>query len=144
MDFLELHAVRKSYGPQVALAGVDLQVTAGSRTAIVGPSGSGKTTLLRIIAGFEAPDVGRVTLGSQTLADGPNAVPAHRRGIGFVPQEGALFPHLSVADNVGFGLDFACRTQACRAQRHERVQQVLQQVGLSEHASKKPHTGPSG
>jgi iron(III) transport system ATP-binding protein len=122
MSFLELHAVRKSYGPAVALAGVDLQVPAGSRTAIVGPSGSGKTTLLRIIAGFEAPDVGRVSLGGQPLADGPNAVPAHQRGIGFVPQEGALFPHLSVADNVGFGL---ARNAPDRAQRITELMQLV-------------------
>ena len=124
MGFLELHAIRKSYGPQVALAGVDLRVAAGSRTAIVGPSGSGKTTLLRIIAGFEAPDAGRVTLGGQPLADGPNAIPAHRRGIGFVPQEGALFPHLSVADNVGFGL---ARNAPNRAQR---ITELMQMVAL--------------
>ena len=124
MGFLELHAVRKCYGPQVALAGVDLQVPAGSRTAIVGPSGSGKTTLLRIIAGFEAPDVGRVTLDGQPLADGPNAIPAHRRGIGFVPQEGALFPHLSVADNVGFGL---ARSAPDRARR---ISELMQMVAL--------------
>jgi len=104
MNFLELHGVHKRYGAQQALDGVDLQVRAGSRTAIVGPSGSGKTTLLRIVAGFEAPDAGSVRLDGQTLADGPAIVPAHRRGIGFVPQEGALFPHLSVAGNVGFGL----------------------------------------
>ncbi len=124
MGFLELRAVRKNYGPTLALGGVDLQVPAGSRTAIVGPSGSGKTTLLRIIAGFEAPDAGRVTLGEQTLADGPNAVPAHRRGIGFVPQEGALFPHLSVADNVGFGL---ARHAPDRAQR---ITELMQMVAL--------------
>ncbi len=124
MSFLELHAVRKSYGPAVALAGVDLHVPAGSRTAIVGPSGSGKTTLLRIIAGFEAPDVGRVSLGGQPLADGPNAVPAHQRGIGFVPQEGALFPHLSVADNVGFGL---ARNAPDRSQR---ITELMRMVAL--------------
>lgn len=104
MTSLELHAVRKYYGPLEVLAGIDLKVAAGSRTAIVGPSGSGKTTLLRIIAGFEAPDAGRVVLGGQQLADGPDAVPAHLRGIGFVPQDGALFPHLTIEGNVGFGL----------------------------------------
>ncbi len=68
---LELQAIRKHYGAVRALGGVDLSVAPGSRTAIVGPSGSGKTTLLRIIAGFEAPDAGRVTLGGRQLADGP-------------------------------------------------------------------------
>jgi iron(III) transport system ATP-binding protein len=134
MSFLELHAVRKSYGSLVALAGVDLLVPAGSRTAIVGPSGSGKTTLLRIIAGFEAPDVGRVVLGPQTLADGPQFIPAHRRGIGFVPQEGALFPHLSIADNVGFGLT---RQDPNRAQR---IRELMQMVALDPAMlSRRPH-----
>jgi iron(III) transport system ATP-binding protein len=104
MSWLELRGVRKYYGPLAVLDGIDLDVSAGSRTAIVGPSGSGKTTLLRIIAGFEAPDQGHVMLGARTLADGPEAVPAHLRGIGFVPQDGALFPHLTVAGNIGFGL----------------------------------------
>ena len=134
MSFLELHAVRKSYGPMLALAGVDLHVPAGSRTAIVGPSGSGKTTLLRIIAGFEAPDVGRVTLGGQVLANGPDSIPAHRRGIGFVPQEGALFPHLSVADNVGFGL---ARNDPKRSQRiHELMQMVALDPAM---LTRRPH-----
>ena len=104
MSLLDVSALRKSYGAVAALDGVDLQVAAGSRTAIVGPSGSGKTTLLRIIAGFEVPDSGKVSLAGSLLVDGPDAVPAHRRGIGYVAQDGALFPHLSVADNVGFGL----------------------------------------
>ena len=104
MTCLELRAVRKYYGPLQVLAGIDLDVPAGSRTAIVGPSGSGKTTLLRLIAGFEAPDAGRLTLGGQLLADETSCIPAHQRSIGFVPQDGALFPHLTVADNVGFGL----------------------------------------
>ena len=104
MTCLELHAVRKYYGALEVLQGISLQVAAGSRTAIVGPSGSGKTTLLRIIAGFEVPDAGRVSLGGELLADGLTAIPAHKRGIGFVPQDGALFPHLTIAENVGFGL----------------------------------------
>ena len=78
---------------------------AGSRTAIVGPSGSGKTTLLRLIAGFEQPDAGEITLGDTVLARGAASVPAHARGIGYVAQEGALFPHLSVAANIGFGIE---------------------------------------
>jgi iron(III) transport system ATP-binding protein len=134
MSFLELHAVRKSYGPVVALDGVDLHVPAGSRTAIVGPSGSGKTTLLRLIAGFEAPDVGRISLGRQQLAHGQEFVPAHQRGIGFVPQEGALFPHLSVADNVGFGL---ARNAPDRSQR---ITELMRMVALDPvMLSRRPH-----
>jgi iron(III) transport system ATP-binding protein len=104
MTFLTITDISKRYGPVLALDGIRLDVAAGSRTAVVGPSGSGKTTLLRIIAGFEQPDSGRVMLEGQLLADGPATVPAHRRGIGIVSQDGALFPHLSVAENIGFGM----------------------------------------
>lgn len=124
MSFLELQAVSKRYGSVVALDGVDLSVAAGSRTAIVGPSGSGKTTLLRIIAGFEMPDAGRVALDGQTLADGATAVPAYRRGIGIVAQDGALFPHLCIADNIGFGLS---RSEPGYG---ERVRDLAAMVGL--------------
>ncbi len=104
MTFLVLQSVTKRYGRVTALDEVGLGVEPGTRTAIVGASGSGKTTLLRMVAGFEAPDAGRITLGGDLLAHGPAAMPAHRRGVGVVAQDGALFPHLSVADNIGFGL----------------------------------------
>ncbi|MEI9418284.1 ATP-binding cassette domain-containing protein, partial [Mesorhizobium sp. Cs1321R2N1] len=76
MSFLELGNLHKRYGPVAALAGVDLNVASGSRTAIVGPSGCGKTTLLRLIAGFEAPDQGRIVLDGQVLANRCGDVPA--------------------------------------------------------------------
>ena len=123
MSFLELRSVRKSFGTLAALDGIDLSVAAGSRTAIVGPSGCGKTTLLRIIAGFEAPDSGRVALGGRVLSEGSNAVPAHHRGIGFVVQDGALFPHLSVEANVGFGLD---RNEPRRAARIAELMDMVE------------------
>jgi iron(III) transport system ATP-binding protein len=124
MSFLELQSIRKSYGTVTALDGIDLSVPAGSRTAIVGPSGCGKTTLLRTIAGFETPDAGRVTLAGQVLFDGSNAIPAHHRSIGFVVQDGALFPHLSVGDNIGFGLH---RKEPRRA---ERIAELMDMVEL--------------
>ena len=114
MNFLDIRSLGKRYGDATALADIDLGVRKGSRTAIVGPSGSGKTTLLRIIAGFETQDAGRIVLDGVELADGPKAMPAHRRGIGFVPQDGALFPHLDVAGNIGFGL---AKEDAGRARR---------------------------
>ena len=104
MSALELRSVSKSYGRVTAVQNVDLEVPAGCRTAIVGPSGSGKTTLLRLIAGFEAPDTGSIHVNGSLYADGEKIVPAHKRQIGYLPQDGALFPHMSVADNVGFGL----------------------------------------
>ncbi len=106
MSFLTLRGVTKQYGRGriAALTDINLDIGPGSRTAIVGPSGAGKTTLLRIIAGFDAPDAGTVVLDAETLNDTDTMVPAHRRHIGVVSQAGALFPHLSVAKNVGFGL----------------------------------------
>ncbi len=124
MSFLALRSVSKRYGPATALDGVDLSVPLGSRTAIVGPSGSGKTTLLRIIAGFEAPDAGCVTLAGDVLAHGAAAMPAHRRGVGVVAQDGALFPHLSIAENIGFGLP---RRAPGRA---GRIMELMDLVGL--------------
>jgi iron(III) transport system ATP-binding protein len=131
---LELQSIRKHYGAVAALGGVDLNVAPGSRTAIVGPSGSGKTTLLRIIAGFEAPDAGRVSLGGRQLADGPDAVPAHERGIGYVPQDGALFPHLTIEGNVGFGLP------RNTPQRAERIAELMDMVALdTAMLARRPH-----
>jgi len=124
MSLLELRGVTRRYGAVTAVDRVDLAVPAGSRTAILGPSGSGKSTLLRIIAGFEAPDAGRVALDGRVLADGPAAMPAHLRGIGLVAQDGALFPHLTVAENIGFGLP---RRAPHRA---ERIAELLAMVEL--------------
>jgi iron(III) transport system ATP-binding protein len=134
MSFLDLTALTRSYGPVRALAGIDLAVEAGTRTAIVGPSGCGKTTLLRLIAGFEAPDSGRIMLDEQTMADGAAFVPAHKRGIGLVAQDGALFPHLSIADNIGFGMPRG------EAGRTERVAELAYIVGLDKAILKRrPH-----
>ncbi|WP_344757166.1 ABC transporter ATP-binding protein [Leifsonella bigeumensis] len=102
-NHLLVQGVVKSFGTVPVLRGVSLAVGKGTTTAIVGPSGSGKTTLLRVIAGFEVPDAGSVLLNGQMVA-GAAFVPAHRRNIGYVPQDGALFPHLSVAGNIAFGL----------------------------------------
>ena len=124
MSLLELHSVQKRYGAVAAVAGVDISIPAGSRTAIVGPSGCGKTTLLRLIAGFEMLDTGRIVLDGEVLADGAEAVPAHKRNIGVVAQDGALFPHLSIADNIGFGMD---RNEDRRA---ERIAELAYVVGL--------------
>jgi iron(III) transport system ATP-binding protein len=124
MTTLALDAVRKRYGAVAALDGIDLAVAAGTRTAIVGPSGSGKSTLLRLVAGFEPPDGGRILVGDEVLADDTAFVPAHRRGIGVVAQDGALFPHLTVGDNIGFGL---ARGEADRA---ERIAGLADMVGL--------------
>ena len=134
MTLLTIEGASKRYGQVQALDTISLDVTAGSRTAVVGPSGSGKTTLLRIIAGFEQPDSGRVMLDGELLADGPAAVPAHRRGIGIVSQEGALFPHLDVAGNIGFGIARGADN------RDKRVLELLDMVELDRGMlTRRPH-----
>ncbi|MDQ1195449.1 ABC transporter ATP-binding protein [Agrobacterium sp. SORGH_AS 787] len=105
MTLIEIKDLRKSFGSVAALDGVDLHVEMGTRTAIVGPSGCGKTTLLRMIAGFDVPDDGSIVFDGGLLADRHVQVPAHKRGIGLVAQDGNLFPHLSVSENIGFGLE---------------------------------------
>lgn len=115
----------KSFGHTKVLRGIDLTVPAQSVTAILGPSGCGKTTLLRLIAGFEAPDAGEIQLHGQLVCgDGQFVAPQHRR-VGYVPQEGALFPHLDVADNISFGLKGRERRGG------ERVEELMSLVGLN-------------
>jgi iron(III) transport system ATP-binding protein len=130
---LRISGVTKTFGPQQVLRGVDLTVPHGSFTAILGASGSGKTTLLRIVAGFERPDEGEVRLGEKVVDDGGHRfVPSERRRIGYVPQEGALFPHLSVGRNIGFGLPRGQR-------RRERVVALLELTGLRGLGRRYPH-----
>ena len=105
MTLLTLTAVSKRYGEVRALDQATLTIAPGTLTAIVGASGSGKTTLLRLIAGFEVPDEGSIVFDDLQIAGPLRIVPPHRRGIGLVAQEGALFPHLSVGGNIGFGMD---------------------------------------
>ncbi|OMQ27028.1 ABC transporter ATP-binding protein [Serratia oryzae] len=134
MSTLELHDIGKSYNGVTVLEGIHLRVAEGSRTAIVGPSGSGKTTLLRIIAGFETPDQGQVRLQGKTLADNGVWIPAHQRGIGFVPQDGALFPHFSVAGNIGFGL------KGSKREKQHHIDRLMDMVALDRRlASLWPH-----
>ncbi len=124
--------LHKSFGSHPVLRGVDLTVPAGSFAAIVGQSGSGKTTLLRILAGFERPDRGSVAIGGVPLDDGHTHVRAEQRRIGYVPQEGSLFPHLSVEANVGFGL-------RRKERRGSRVHELLGMVGLEGLGDRYPH-----
>ncbi|MEV0729140.1 ABC transporter ATP-binding protein [Polymorphospora sp. NPDC050346] len=131
-EALTLRGVAKNYGPVAALAGVDLTVPAGTLTAVLGPSGCGKTTLLRCVAGFERVDTGEIRIDGTVIA-GPGAhLPPQRRRVAVVPQEGALFPHLSVAGNIGYGLDRATR-------RGGRIEEVLALVGLAGHGDRMPH-----
>ncbi len=132
MSALSVTDVAKSFGATPVLRGLSLEVAQGSIAAVLGPSGCGKTTLLRVIAGFEAPDGGEIRIGGRVVA-GPSAdIPPERRAIGFVPQEGALFPHLSVRGNVGYGLGRS-------ADRSARILEVLDLVGLAHLVERMPH-----
>jgi iron(III) transport system ATP-binding protein len=129
---LATSGLHKAFGTHLVLTGLDLKVAAGTMTAVLGPSGSGKTTLLRILAGFERPDRGSVTIGGVIVDDDRRHVPADRRRIGYVSQEGSLFPHLTVAANVGFGLPR-------RQRRGRRVSDLLDAVALTGLARRYPH-----
>lgn len=114
----------KSFAAGTVLDQLDLDVEPGELVAVLGPSGSGKTTLLRLICGFEGEDAGTIDIDGRRVADhGRLKVPPEKRGVGYVAQEGALFPHLSVHDNIAFGLARRRRTAA-------RVQALLEMVGL--------------
>ena len=138
MSFLSIAHVGKRYGAVAALSDVSLSMERGSRLAVLGPSGSGKTTLLRILAGFEAPDTGSVVLDGEVLAGGAAPVPSHRRRVGIVMQDGALFPHLSVAENVGFGLERGMPGRAAR------IAELLDMVGLDAAMGARPPDALSG
>jgi iron(III) transport system ATP-binding protein len=132
MSALEVRDLSKSFGRTEVLRSVDLSVPERSITAVLGASGSGKSTLLRIVAGLERPQTGRVTVAGRVVDEPGQHVPAERRRMGYVPQEGALFPHLTVARNVGFGLPRG-------AGRAARVRELLTLVGLPDLDRRYPH-----
>jgi iron(III) transport system ATP-binding protein len=129
---LTVTGLRKSFPGTEVLRGVDLRVEPGAQAAILGASGAGKTTLLRIVAGFEAADAGTVGLDDTIVEDGRRRLPPERRRIGYVPQDGALFPHLTVRANAAFSLPR-------RDRRGPRVKEILDLVGLAGLAHRYPH-----
>ncbi len=135
MSFLSVQALRKRFGPVEAVREVSFAAEAGEILVLVGPSGCGKTTTLRLLAGFDRPDCGRVLVGGRDITP----LPPERRGIGFVFQEYALFPHLSVEGNVAFGL-----RGLARAERRERVGELLAMLGIAELAPRFPHELSAG
>ncbi len=126
-----LNLISKRFGDFVALQDVSLEVPEGSLTALLGPSGSGKSTLLRIIAGLETPDAGAVMIDSTDVSE----VPPQKRGIGFVFQHYAAFTHMSVGENVAFGLRIRKRP---RAEVRAKVDELLALVGLTKWAQQRP------
>ena len=134
---VEVRGVSKSFGSTPVLCDVSVLVEPGTVLALLGPSGCGKTTLLRTIAGLEVPDAGQVQVGDRLLTSPGAVVPPERRRIGMVFQDWALFPHLSVGGNVGFGLPRAERSA-------ERVEAALAMVGLEGLAARSPGTLSGG
>jgi ABC-type Fe3+/spermidine/putrescine transport system ATPase subunit len=130
--FLSLRNITKRFGPVVALDNVSLDIEEGEFVCFLGPSGCGKTTLLRIIAGLERPDGGQIQLRDATLSD----VPARMRNFGVVFQSYSLFPNMSVARNIAYGLE--CRNWPA-ASIEQRVREMLALVHLDDQAAKYPH-----
>jgi putative spermidine/putrescine transport system ATP-binding protein len=128
---LEVVGISKSFGAVTALQDVSFQLLPGEFLTMLGPSGSGKTTTLRIIAGFEEPDGGEVRLHGRDVV----GVPAYERNIGMVFQDYALFPHMSVAENIGFPLE---ARRVGRGERRRRVEEMLSVVGLEDFGERRP------
>jgi iron(III) transport system ATP-binding protein len=132
MSTITCRRLSKAFGDVEVLRDLELQVPDGSVVTVLGESGSGKTTLLRLVAGFERPDRGRILIDEQVV-DGPGAfVPPEKRRIGYVAQEGNLFPHLTVAKNIAFGM-------ARRARSRARVEELLELVDLGGFGKRYPH-----
>jgi iron(III) transport system ATP-binding protein len=131
MNTVHCEQLSRSYGAVRALQGFDASVRAGEVVSLLGPSGCGKTTVLRLLAGFDQPDGGRITLGGRVVAGPGVAVPPERRRVGMVFQHYALFPHLTVLDNVAYGLR--------GADRHAQAREMLALVDLAGMEGRMPH-----
>jgi len=136
---LTVEAVSRAYGSRRAVVEADLTLEAGKITCLLGPSGSGKSTLLRLIAGLEPVDAGVIRAGDQILSRPGHTVAPERRGTGLVFQDYALFPHLTVLDNVRFGL-----TALPRGEQRARAMAALERVGLADRARDWPHALSGG
>ncbi|RNC28532.1 MAG: Fe(3+) ions import ATP-binding protein FbpC [Candidatus Dichloromethanomonas elyunquensis] len=130
---IQANQITKSYGSRKVLQGLNLDLEPGERAVIVGPSGIGKSTLLRIIAGLEGPDEGSINLFGECVSTSKWILEPHRRRLGFVFQSPALWPHMTVADNIRFGLQKMEKFEADR-----RLKDVLEETGLEKLAGRYP------
>jgi ABC-type Fe3+/spermidine/putrescine transport system ATPase subunit len=136
VNALVLSGVRFGYGVRRIFESFSLTVRAGERLVVTGPSGCGKSTLLRLVAGFDAPEAGRIAIAGRIVAEeGRIVVPPEKRNVGMVFQDLALWPHLRVAENVGFGLRMR---KVPRRERERTVAELLDLVGLRDHADRYP------
>ncbi|WP_207786365.1 ABC transporter ATP-binding protein [Micromonospora globispora] len=140
---LELRGLTKRFGETFAVEGVSLDVQPGEVFTLLGPSGCGKSTTLRLIAGLEHPDGGEIRLRNQLIASARSMVPPDRRGLGMVFQSYAIWPHMTVAENVAFPLKVRRSTRPSRAEIRRRVSEALDMVGLSG-LEERPSTQLSG
>jgi ABC-type Fe3+/spermidine/putrescine transport system ATPase subunit len=130
-----LAGLKKAYGPTPAVRGLSLDVAGGSMVSLIGPSGCGKTTTLRMIAGLEQADEGTITAGGRLISDGPRTVPPEARDMGMVFQSYALWPHMTVTQNVAYGL---IRRKYPRSEIGRKVEAVLGIVGIAAYAQRYP------
>jgi ABC-type Fe3+/spermidine/putrescine transport system ATPase subunit len=138
MPSVRLDRLRKQFGDAIAVNDISVEFRDGELTSVLGPSGCGKTTTLNVVAGFIVPDGGSVYFGEQLIADSARGivVPPNRRNLGMVFQSYALWPHLSVADNVAYGLKMH---KVPRAERDETVRRSLRRVRLEQYLDRFPH-----
>jgi len=132
MSFLALQGIRKQFGATVAVAQFDLEIARGEFVSFLGPSGCGKTTTLRMVAGFEQPTAGKIILDGVDIS----MTPPNKRNIGMVFQSYALFPNMTVAENIGFGLMVSGRT---KAKIDARVREMLDLIAMSEYTTRYPY-----
>jgi len=131
---LGLNNISLDLGGRPIIRDIDFDVLEGEIVCLLGPSGCGKTSTLRLIAGLEKPDAGTITINGKTVSSHKDTTPPHKRGVGFLFQDFALFPHLTVAENISYGLTGLDREAAAA-----RVDELLAQIQLTDHADKYPH-----
>jgi len=137
VSYIDLDRISKNFGARVAIDELSLQIEKSERLILFGPSGCGKTTVLRLLAGLEVPDKGEIRIDGRVVATaGKNLVPPEKRDLGMVFQDLALWPHMTVQQNLMFGLD---ARGVPKREANVRVRELLERVGLDHRIDAKPH-----